>query len=47
MKEYDVMPLGFTITKADVEEFELDLESDEELTPMCDLSEDGTCESCQ
>jgi hypothetical protein len=29
------------------EEFELDLESDEELAPQCDLSDDGTCEACQ
>lgn len=31
----------------DEDEFELDLESDEELNPLCDLSDDGTCESCQ
>jgi hypothetical protein len=29
------------------DEFELDLESDEPVEPLCDLSDDGTCESCQ
>lgn len=41
--EYDVLELGFTIPK----EFSLDLDSDEPVEPLCDLSDDGTCESCQ